>query len=127
MESFPLVILLSVFLALSTLSLGLRGMERLREREGRERAVMGLQLFLQEVKALALSSPGSEREVELELRGGELLILGEKVELWMGEEKIGEGIPSLPLRPSPLSLRGGSYLLRLEKGGKVLILPVSPS
>lgn len=132
MESFPLVILLSLFLALSTLSLGLAGVERLREREERERAVMGLQLFLQEVRALALSSPGSEREVELE--SGELLILEGKVELWFRGEKAGEGIPALPLHPHPLLLRErgyllgeGKYLLRLERGFRISITPVSGS
>ncbi|MEM2866382.1 MAG: hypothetical protein QXM46_02455 [Candidatus Hadarchaeales archaeon] len=129
MDSFPVVLLLGLFLALSTLSLGLVGMERLREREGKEKAVLGLQLFLREVKALALSSPGSGREVELELGEGELLVLEGKVELWFRGKKAGEGIPALPLHPHPLLLREGRYLLRLERGEdfRVLVLPVSGS
>ncbi|MEM2205118.1 MAG: hypothetical protein QXZ52_01700 [Candidatus Hadarchaeales archaeon] len=125
MESFPVVILLSLFLALSTLSLGLAWMERMGEREERERARLALELFLQEVKALALSSIGSEREVELELGRGELL-LGEKIELWLRGEKIGEGIPALPLFPH-CSLREGRYLLRLREGPKIFVFPLSRS
>jgi len=126
MESFPLVLLLGLLLSLSTLSLGLAGVERLRRMEERERALQQLRLFLGEVRALSFSHRGSEREVELRLGRGELLVLGERVEVWLEGEKVGEGISTLPLLPSPFSLREGRYLLRLE-GKHVLILPVSRS
>ncbi|MCQ8898245.1 MAG: hypothetical protein NQU48_02230 [Hadesarchaea archaeon] len=126
MESFPLVLLLGLLLSLSTLSLGLAGVERLKRMEERERSLQGLRFFLEEVRALSFSHRGNEREVELELGRGELLVLGEKVEAWLEGEKVGEGISPLPLFPSPLLLREGRYLLRLGEG-KVLVLPVSPS
>jgi hypothetical protein len=129
MESFPLVLLLGLLLSLSTLCLGLAGVERLKRMEEREKSLQELRLFLEEVRALSFSHQGSEREVELELGRGEFLVLGEKVEVWLEGEEVGEGISPLPLRPSPLLLREGRYLLRLEGGGNpgVLILPVSRS
>jgi|GEM_PF-2067116 len=129
MESFPLVLLLSLLLSLSTLSLGLAGVERLKRMEERERSLQELRLLLEEIRSLSFSHRGSEREVELKLGRGELLVLGERVEVWLEGEKVGEGISPLPLRPSPLPLREGRYLLRLEGGRNpgVLILPVSRS
>ena len=117
-SSIPVVIFLSVFIAVLAIGLGTRGLRDVRSKRQKQRTIVSFNKFVETCKELSYSPIGETQKVNLDLNGDKIEIHGRILRLKVdGETRKVEKSP-LPLereKTGKTSIESGVYIVDIQK------------
>lgn len=119
-ESLPVVLLLGVTLAASTLAIGTTCLDRAQRLGERQHAIESFNSFVELARMASAGGIGSIQQVELDLNGGKLVVDANLVQLTYSEEVLRGEILPLPivLDGGGFEIGTGSYSIELQRDGE---------
>ena len=119
-ESLPVVLLLGILLAASTLAIGTTCLDRAQRLGERQHAIESFNTFVERAHMASAGGIGSIQQVELELNGGKLVVDVNLVQLTYGEEVLRSETLPLPivLEGGGFEIGAGIYAIELQRDGE---------
>jgi len=122
-ESLPVMLLMGMMLAASTIAIGMDCLDRVQRMSARQRAVDSFNIFVERAQLLSAGGAGNVRLVELDLGGGSIILDGNLVQLLAGDTVVRSEVLSLRLFADQNELRSGNYIMEacLGDDGRLFI------